>query len=173
MISLTLLFYFFLMLFVIIGALRGVGKEVLVTFSGILALAIIEIILPKFAGDLSVKANLYVKWIIILICVVIGYQTPALNALADSMRLRRNSARDVLMGALIGALNGYLVFGSLWYFLAMANYPIAGITAPDAATTVGQTAARILATAAPNYLHAPVIYYALIIGCLFVLGVFL
>ena len=31
----------------------------------------------------------------------------------------------------------------------------------------------LLSIALPNYLHAPVIYYALIIGCLIVLGVFL
>lgn len=173
MISLNLLFYFFILLFVVIGALRGWGKEVLVCFAGILALAIIEVILPKVAGGLSPDKALYAKWIVILACVFFGYQTPALNAFADSIRLRRNSARDMVMGALMGALNGYIVFGSMWYFMAVANYPLAGITAPDAASTAGQAAARILSMALPNYLHAPVIYYALIIGCLIVLGVFL
>lgn len=173
MISLNLLFYFFILLFVVIGALRGWGKEVLVTFAGILALAIIEVILPKVAGGLAPDKDLYAKWVVILACVTIGYQTPALNALSDSIRLQRKSARDMVMGALMGAVNGYIVFGSMWYFMAAANYPLAGITAPDAASTAGQAAARILAMALPNYLHAPVIYYALIIGCLIVLGVFL
>ena len=173
MISLNLLFYFFILLFVIIGALRGWGKEVLVCFAGILALAVIEIILPKIAGDLSADKALYAKWIVILGCVFFGYQTTALNVLANSIRLQRNSVKDSIMGAVMGALNGYIVFGSMWYFMAAANYPIVGITAPDTATTAGQAAARILAVALPNYLHAPVIYYALIIGCLIVLGVFL
>ena len=173
MISLDLLFYFSIMLFTIVGALRGWGKEVLVSFAGILALAIIEIILPKFAGDWPADKTLYAKWIVILLCMFLGYQTPAINAFADSIRLQRNSARDVVMGALMGALNGYIIFGLMWHFMAAANYPIAGITAPDTATSAGQAAARILSIALPNYLHAPVIYYALIIGCLIVLGVFL
>ena len=173
MVSLSLLFYFFILLFIVIGALRGWGKEVLVCFAGILALAVIEIILPKFAGGLSPDKGLYAKWIVILACVFFGYQTTALNVLANSIRLQRNSARDMVMGGLMGALNGYIVFGSMWYFMAAANYPIVGITAPDAASSAGQAAARILAFALPNYLHAPVIYYALIIGCLIVLGVFL
>lgn len=173
MISLNILFYFFILLFVIIGALRGWGKEVLVCFAGILALTIIEVVLPKIAGGLSPDKTLYSKWIVILVCVFIGYQTPALNALANSIRLQRNSARDTVMGALMGALNGYIVFGSMWYFMSAANYPLAGITAPDAASSAGMAAARILSIALPNYLHAPVIYYALIIGCLIVLGVFL
>jgi hypothetical protein len=173
MISLNLLFYFFILLFVVIGALRGWGKEVLVCFAGILALTIIEVILPKIAGGLAPDKALYAKWIVILGCIFVGYQTPALNAFVDSMRLRRNSARDMIMGALMGALNGYIVFGSMWYFMSAASYPLAGITAPDAASSAGQAAARILALALPNYLQAPVIYYALIIGCLIVLGVFL
>ncbi|MGB4594591.1 MAG: CvpA family protein [Anaerolineaceae bacterium] len=173
MISLNLLFYFLILLFIIIGALRGWGKEVLVCFAGILALTIIEVILPKVTGGLAPDKALLAKWMVILVCIFIGYQTTALNVLANSIRLQRSSARDMVMGALMGALNGYIIFGSMWYFMAAANYPIAGITAPDAASSAGQAAARILSFALPNYLHAPVIYYALIIGCLIVLGVFL
>ncbi|MGI6251224.1 MAG: CvpA family protein [Anaerolineaceae bacterium] len=173
MISLSVLFYILIFLFVMIGALRGWAKEVLVCFAGILALAIIEVVLPKIAPGLAPDKAFLVKVLILAGCAFIGYQTPALRRFMDTGRFERASFRDVIMGALLGAVNGYIFVGSTLYFLAAAAYPFSQVIPPDGATEAGSAAIRIVSTALPNYLHAPVIYYALILGSLIVIGVFI
>ena len=56
MISISVVFWIFMIIFFLIGALRGWGKELLVTFSIILALFIIQVIqsyVPPVARALS------------------------------------------------------------------------------------------------------------------------
>ena len=48
MVSLNILFTIFIVLFGIIGAVRGLRKELVVIVSGILALFIIQEVLPAF-----------------------------------------------------------------------------------------------------------------------------
>ena len=80
--------------------------------------------------------------------------------------------RDILTGALMGGINGYILISSVWYYLAEANYPFKAITAPDMATEMGQNAAKILASAFPTYMHVPVIYYAMVIVFFLIIGAF-
>ena len=43
-----------------------------------------------------------------------------------------------MLGIFLGALNGYLIVGSIWYFLAQANYQaISYIIPPDPTTSAG------------------------------------
>jgi hypothetical protein len=58
MISLTVLFWVFIILFAIIGAMRGWSKELLVTFSVILALFLIEV-LETYLSFYKKAARLY------------------------------------------------------------------------------------------------------------------
>jgi hypothetical protein len=173
MISLHILFYLMLGFFTIIGALRGWAKEALVLLSGILALAIIELMVPKFTANLAIDQVVTIKLAILLVCAFIGYQTPSMRPLMGVSRFSQKSFQDVILGALIGAGNGFLFIGSAWFFIADANYPFSQIIAPNPATEAGQTAAQLLSLTLPNFLHAPTVYYALVIGCLIVLGVFI
>jgi len=40
----------------------------------------------------------------------------------------------MILGAVVGGLNGYWLVGSAWYFIDKAGYPFSWIIAPDAAT---------------------------------------
>ena len=173
MITLSVLFYVLMVFFVLIGALRGWSKEVLVFFAGIVSLAVVEVLLPKLTNGMPADRVLMFQLLALLACAFIGYQTPSLRRLLDTGRFERNSTRDLIMGAFMGAFNGYLFVGSAWYFIAKANYPFTQIIPPDAATEAGQEANKILSLALPNYLQVPNIYYAIILGCLIVLGVFI
>ncbi|HOG58485.1 MAG TPA: hypothetical protein PLV20_01015 [Anaerolineaceae bacterium] len=172
MISLSVLFYVLLALFILIGAMRGFGKEIVVCASSVLALFTIEVVIPRIFGATSGAKRFWINTIVIVVCAFAGYQTPNLRRFAENIRFQRGAFRDILTGALMGGINGYILISSVWYYLAEANYPFKAITAPDLATEMGQNAAKILASAFPTYMHVPVIYYAMVIVFFLIIGAF-
>lgn len=135
MVPLDTCFFVFVILFGIMGALRGWAKEMLVFFSVVLALAM-RLIFTEYvpvARDFLTRPPLeqfYVYSGLIILISVAGYAGPAVSG-----RLARGSARetlqDVMLGFIIGALNGYLIVGSIWYFLDAAGYGVVGIVPPS------------------------------------------
>ena len=136
MVSLSFVFWMFVILFGIIGGMRGWAKELLVTFSVILALTfttLLEHYVP-FVRDVLQKDNVvllfWLRTIILTLVVFFGYQTPHLSRFAAKMT--REKFQDILLGAILGAINGYLVAGTIWYYMADASYPFTNvITAPS------------------------------------------
>ncbi len=171
MISLTVLFWIFVVLFIFIGAIRGWAKEVLVTFSGILAIFVISILLPLIANNLETTQLFWARVAIITGCAFFGYQTPNFRRISESGKMIRNAGRDVILGAIFGGFNGYMLMGSIWYFMAQAGYPFPEISAPDLSTELGQQAVKILAMSLPAILTVPRIYYAIAIALAFLIVV--
>ena len=172
MISLSVLFYVLVALFVLIGAMRGFGKEIVVCASSILALFTIEVVIPRIFGDTSGSKRFWINTIVIVLCAFAGYKTPNLRRFAENIRFQRGPFRDMLAGALMGGINGYILISSLWFYLAEAQYPFEAITAPDLATEMGQNAAKILASDFPTYMHVPSLYYAVVIAFFLLIGAF-
>ena len=75
MITLSVLFYVLMVFFVLIGALRGWSKEVLVFFAGIVSLAVVEVLLPKLTNGMPADRVLMFQLLALLACAFIGYQT--------------------------------------------------------------------------------------------------
>lgn len=180
MISLNVLLFIFIILFAIIGSMRGWAKELLVTFSVILAffcLNILENYVPFFKETFAKSTPDTIFWmrtIILSGLVFFGYQTPKIPRLSESERFIRHLLQDSLLGLFIGAVNGYLIFGSLWYYLAMAKYPFNFVSAPDAATAAGQAALRLINILPPVWLSAsPTIYFAVAACFILVLVIFI
>jgi len=169
MISLSTLFWIFVVLFIFIGAMRGWAKEVLVTFSGVLSIFIVTVLLPLIDDSLQSTTLFWVRFSIVVGCIFFGYQTPNFRRIAESGRMLRNAGRDVIMGAIFGGFNGYMIFGTLWFYLAEAGYPFPEIAAPDPASEAGMAAIKILEAALPNFLTVPNIYYAIAISLGFLL----
>jgi uncharacterized membrane protein required for colicin V production len=178
MVSLGFFFSFLVAMFAIIGAMRGWSKELLVTFSVILSVFIITTIeryIPAVASAFAVPGSVQQFWmrtLILLILVFFGYQTPNIHRLAGT-RFVRERFEDMLLGLFLGALNGYLVVGSVWFFLHQAGYPYPWISPPDPNTEFGVAALRMLEWLPPRWLGPPVIYFAVAIAFIFVLVVFL
>jgi len=178
MVSLTVLFWLFVVLFAIIGAMRGWAKEILVTFSVFLAIFIIvlmETYLPLFKPDsgISQSTRFWIATGTIGILVFFGYQTPNLRALAGP-RFARDRVQDVLLGLILGAVNGYLIVGSIWYYMAAAGYPFQPyFIPPDPNTVMGEAAINLLSKMPPVYLIPPWVYFAVAIAFLFVVVVFI
>ncbi len=74
---------------------------------------------------------------LLIVLVFFGYQTPNIPRLAGSGRFARERLQDSLLGLFLGALNGYLVWGTFWYFLDQARYPFPASSPPDL-TAIGQ-----------------------------------
>jgi uncharacterized membrane protein required for colicin V production len=175
MVELSFLLWVLVVIFGIIGAMRGWGKEVLVTFSVILSIfltTILEKFAPAFQKTLGLDGDIGLFWLRILITiglVVFGYHSVSIPRINASPRLVRNTVQDALLGALVGAVNGFLIFGSLWYYLHQADYPVAAISAPENMDVT----LKLMKVFAPAWLGAPAIYFAIAIAFAFVIVVIL
>lgn len=178
MVSLPVLFWLFVILFAIIGASRGWAKEILVTFSTILALFIVNLLLTylpflKPDSGLSLTTRFWVEVLIIGGLAFFGYQTPNIRVLAGP-RFVRERLQDTLLGLIIGALNGYLIVGSVWYIMNQMDYPFRPyFLPPEAGTPMGELARSMVKMMAPAILTPPLIYFAVAVAFFFVVVVFI
>lgn len=179
MISLDVIFWMYVFLFALIGAMRGWARELLVSFSVILSLFLLSVLerFVPFIRDTLIVNNpdsfFWLRSILLMTMVFFGYQTPKFPKIATSGRFIRDHFQDILLGLFLGAVNGYLIFGSLWFFLDEAAYPFSFILAPDLNSEVGIVAQELLAFMPPELLSGPTIYFAIAIAFVFVLVVFL
>lgn len=179
MMSLSSAFWLFVMIFSLIGGMRGWAKELLVSFSVILSLFILGVTeryvppVREFFVPPNDAAEFWTRSVILLILVFFGYQTPNIQKLSGA-RFARERLSDTLLGLVLGAVNGFLIMGSLWFFLEQSNYPYPKfITAPDPNSPLGVSAMRLLPYLAPRWLGIPLIYFAVALFSLFVLVVFI
>jgi uncharacterized membrane protein required for colicin V production len=179
LISLQVIFWIFVVIFAVIGAVRGWAREVLVIFSSVLGIFIL-FLLENYA-DLAKEGALFTNptshfWLqAVIFCALVffGYQSPNLPALAGHVRFINQSVIDNLAGLFLGAINGYFIFGSLWFFMDAAGYPFSIISAPGAGTEIGDAAINMLAYLPPHWLVSPAIYFSAALALALVLVVFL
>jgi uncharacterized membrane protein required for colicin V production len=176
MISLNFAFWLLVVLFGLIGMMRGWAKELLVSFSLILALAFNSLLMRYVpvikALPITETPLFWIRITIVITLVFFGYQTVGLPRFAA--KANREKLQDSLLGFVLGAINGFLVFGTVWFYMAEANYPFSElITPPVAGTPMGDAAAQLLPILAPRLLGEPTIYFAVIMCFIFVLVVFI
>jgi hypothetical protein len=113
----------------------------------------------------------WLRSIILTLLVFFGYQTPNIARFASKMN--REKVQDILLGAFLGAINGYLIAGTIWFYMFEAGYPFHTIIAPDQNTAVGKAAAALLQYMPPRVLGIPAIYFAVVLAFIFVIVVFI
>jgi uncharacterized membrane protein required for colicin V production len=124
----------FILLFGLMGALRGWSREMLVLFSVILALAT-RLIFSTYVPILRDFFNrpptqqFYIYSGLLILMTVAGYAGPAVSGRLAGVS-PRETLQDILLGFIVGAINGFLIVGSIWYFLDAAGYGILGIAPP-------------------------------------------
>ena len=180
MVSLVVVFWMYVILFAIVGAMRGWARELLVSFAVILALFIITVMerLVPFIGNLVAANPIIQFWFrtsILLALVFFGYQTPNIPRLAANNRFARERLQDILLGVFLGALNGYLIAGTIWFYLNDAGYPFPNlISGPQPGTEVFDVTTRMMALMPPDLLAGgSAIYFAVALAFAFVLVVFI
>ena len=193
MVSLAIVFYIFVFMFAVIGAVRGWAKELLVSFSVVLSLALTEMLEqyipfirdsyvgpalnPNVTTPTDAGTSLFwMRFVILLVVVFFGYQTVNLSKLLSG-KAARERLQDFLLGFILGGVNGYLVVGSLWFYLFEAHYPFPFILDPTtvnlpATQTFAASAEKLLVYMPPHLLGIPGIYFAVIIAFVFVIVVY-
>ncbi len=175
MMSVVALFWMYVVLFGIVGAMRGWAKELMVIFSMITALAV-NLLLEKYiplVRDLD-KASSSVFWIRVIILITLvffGYQTVNLSRFAP--KATREKLQDSMFGAVLGGFNGYLVAGSVLFYNHMANYPYSDIVSPAADPAIIQAIDTMMKYMPPRFLGEPSIYFAVIIVLVFIIVVYI
>jgi uncharacterized membrane protein required for colicin V production len=182
MMSIVYIFWMYVILFAVIGAMRGWAKELLVAFSVITALAV-NLLLEKYiplVRDLaspatpspdSMRALFWIRVIILIPLVYFGYQTVSLPRLAS--KAARERLQDALFGAVLGGMNGYLVAGTVLYYNHVAGYPYSNIISRATDPAIVETINRMMNYMPPRFLGEPHIYFAVIIILIFIIVVYI
>ncbi|NJO83400.1 MAG: hypothetical protein HC828_11655 [Blastochloris sp.] len=119
--------------FAIIGFLRGWNREIISTAGIILALFGLFQFDAFLRGTLLANVSrdqvFLIQTAIFIGIVYFAYQTRAFFG-GEGRRGRRDgegrdSTQEKILGALLGFLNGYLIWGSIWYFMDINEYPLA------------------------------------------------
>jgi hypothetical protein len=175
MVSLAVVFWMYVVLFAIIGGMRGWAKELMVSFSVLLALTFSTLVTNyiPFIRAMQKDSPIFYFWLVTIILAVLvffGYQTPNIARFATKMT--RDKIQDIILGAVIGAFNGYLIAGTIWLYMSDAGYPFKDtIMAP---TGEFKTAAdAMLNYMFPKLLGIPGIYFAVVVAFIFVIVVFI
>jgi hypothetical protein len=158
MIELTLLVYFLSGFFAYIGFTRGWTQEVIALSGIILGLFAVYQFDPltfnslgradegslEFFGNLPSDQKFYLQTVFFLLIVMAAYQTRVIfgrgeEAAEQQSRSRRRRGRrrrepleplqSRVLGGIVGFINGYLVSGTIWWFLEVnvvnGDYPLA------------------------------------------------
>jgi len=176
MMSLVYIFWMYVILFGIIGMLRGWAKEMLVAFSVIVALTLNHVMrkyVPVVQQLPAESTSLF--WVLSLVLIALvffGYQTVALIPHLQS-KATRERLQDSLFGVIVGGLNGYLVAGSVLFYLVQTQFTVfQNIVLPPSPETEAAVQA-LMGYMPPQLLGEPGIYFAVILCFIFVIVVYI
>jgi hypothetical protein len=174
-VSLTVLFGLLVVLFGVIGAMRGWAKELLVTSAVVLGLflnSILETYIQPYRTAMAAQplgSAFVIRGVLLLLLAFFGYQTPKIQALQP--KLVRERFEEVLLGLFMGLLNGYLIVGSVWSYLHSAGYEITTLVIPPEGILAEQIDG-LIAFMAPDLLPIPHIFFAVGVVFVFIIVVF-
>jgi len=175
MMSIVYVFWMYVILFAVIGAMRGWAKELLVSFSVILALTTNHVLrryIPLVeALPIESSSLFWIRSLIVITLVGFGYQT-VINIARLASRAARERLQDTLFGIIMGAINGYLVSGTLLFYLHEARYPFKDIVSEPTGGLL-ETVQVMMNWMPPHLLGEPGIYFAVLICFIFVIVVFI
>jgi len=176
MMSIIYVFWMYVILFGVIGGMRGWAKELLVSFSVILSLALNHVLrkyIPLAQNLAETDPSLFwVRTIILLVLVYFGYQTVvSIPHLAS--RAARERLQDTLFGVILGGFNGYLVAGTILYYVHIADYAFQNVISKPTDPGLLQAVNQMMLYMPPQLLGEPGIYFAIILAFVFVLVVYI
>jgi len=175
MMSVVYIFWMYVLLFGIVGAMRGWAKELMVIFSVITALAV-NLLLEKYIPlvrdlDKTTTSVFWIRSLILVALVFFGYQTVNISRFAS--KAARERLQDSMFGAVLGGFNGYLVAGTVLFYNHVANYPYRNIISPATDPVIIQAIDTMMKYMPPRFLGEPSIYFAVIIVLIFIIVVYI
>jgi len=175
MMSIIYVFWMYVILFAVIGGMRGWVKELMVSFSVILALTTSHV-LRKYiplvqALPVDSSSLFWIRTLLLITLVYFGYQTViSIQRLAS--RAARERLQDTLFGVFMGAINGYLVAGTVLFYMHEAKYPFPTIVSPPGSDIL-ESVQMMMNWMPPHLLGEPGIYFAVLLCFIFVIVVFI
>lgn len=180
MVSLVLVFWIFVVLFAIVGGIRGWARELVVVFSVILAMFLLTVMenyvpwVKDVLPNLPARSLFWIRSMTVIVLAFFGYQTPTTIArIAERTARVGQRVQDWMLGLIVGGINGYLIVGSIWYYMTIANYPFDAIKAPGSGDPYYELAISLAKILAPAWLGTPEIYFAVGLAFVFVIVVLL
>ncbi len=174
MMSIVYVFWMYIILFAVIGAMRGWAKELLVSFSVILALTTNHVLrryIPLVSALPENSSSLFwIRTMIVITLVYFGYQT-VISVARLASRAARERLQDTLFGIFMGAINGYLISGTILFYLNEANYPFPDIVSAPTGNVLTNVQ-TMMNWMPPHLLGEPGVYFAVLICFIFVIVVF-
>ncbi len=176
MMSIVYVLWMYIILFAVIGWMRGWAKELMVSFSVITALAVnylLERYIPvmKNIAQDNLTALFWIRTVIVLGLVYFGYQT-VVSVQRLASKATRERLADSLFGAVMGGFNGYLVAGTLLFYYAEAAYPYENIISAPTGDLLN-TVTMMMTYMPPRWLGEPLIYFVVIIILIFIIVVYI
>jgi uncharacterized membrane protein required for colicin V production len=175
MMSILYVFWMYVFLFSIIGAMRGWVKELMVVFSVVLALTTNHVLrkyIPLVETLPADSSSLFwIRSLVLVTLVYFGYQT-VVSIARLAARATRERLQDTLFGIFVGAINGYLIAGTLLFYLHEANYPYPEIVSQPTGNIL-DSVTNMMAWMPPRLLGEPGIYFAVLVCFIFVIVVFI
>ncbi|MDK1029299.1 MAG: CvpA family protein [Anaerolineae bacterium] len=175
MMSIIYIFWMYVVLFSVVGAMRGWAKELLVSFSVILALTTNHVLrryIPLVEVlDADSSSLFWIRSMVVITLVFFGYQT-VVSIARLAARAARERLQDTLFGIFMGAINGYLIAGTIIFYLHDASYPYPEIISPPTGSIL-ENVETMMNWMPPHVLGEPGIYFAVLISFIFVIVVFI
>lgn len=155
------------LLFMLIGLGRGFLRELGVTTVMVFVLFLLNLMGPTLNKGLdrvlgaaagepqAARAALIECWIYVVVVIaaaVVSYQGETLAFAGQPPR----GAQGAVLGLLIGLINGYLIVGSIWYYMDKFNYPIQWLG--FSGTLLSSTAKAIIPLLPITLLGQPVLF---------------
>lgn len=133
MIQLSAVLWAGAILFAFVGFSRGLSKEMISLSGIILGLFALhqydDLVRGVLLANLPADQKFYVQSAIFILIVFFAYQTRAFVG-TDAARVRtsgspegRDNLQASVLGGIIGFINGYLILGTIWYFLDINRLP--------------------------------------------------
>lgn len=172
MIALNAVFWTFVFLFAMIGALRGVAKEILVSAS-IVGVMFLFSLLQQFAPAIwesftrDPATGFFIEGVAIGLAALFGYAGPALS-MQLAGRAKREKGVEIIAGFAAGAINGWLIAGSVLFFLHRAGYPFPEIIQPPGPNS---PVMDLVSWMPPAVMKPPLLYF-MVVATLFALLIF-
>lgn len=124
MIQLSAILVMMSIFFAIIGFLRGWNRELISTAGIILGLFALfqfdSLLRGVLLAGVAQDQVFFVQTTIFIVIVFFAYQTRALGRARPE---GRDNLQESVLGGIVGFLNGYLIWGSIWYFMDINQYP--------------------------------------------------
>jgi uncharacterized membrane protein required for colicin V production len=129
MIPIHTVFGTLMILFGLIGGLRGWAKEIIVACSVIVALFFQHVLLTfipplrDLFNNLAPNTKFYTRTVVFIIITIFGYASPTVISRIGG-KVARERLQDILLGFFIGLLNGFLIIGTVLAFLDMSYFGV-------------------------------------------------